>query len=209
MTEAERNLISSPATGLMIYNTTSNQPNYFNGTYWIDNNGYISAKIGDSLRGGIVFYINQPGDYNYSSSNQSGLIAATSDQSSGIAWITGGSTQTTENGNTNPALGYGEDNTYAMMDQTGYTGGAAQVCYSYEATDADGEVWDQWILPSKDELNKLYINRAVVGGFDTNKSYWSSSESSSINAFVQVFTGGSQTSNNKNTSNAVRAIYYY
>jgi hypothetical protein len=35
MTTTERNVISSPATGLMIYNTTTNQFNFHNGTVWV------------------------------------------------------------------------------------------------------------------------------------------------------------------------------
>ncbi len=35
MTQAERDLISSPANGLMAYNTSTNQFNFFNGTQWI------------------------------------------------------------------------------------------------------------------------------------------------------------------------------
>lgn len=34
MTTTQRDAISSPATGLYIYNTTTNEPNYFNGSVW-------------------------------------------------------------------------------------------------------------------------------------------------------------------------------
>ena len=57
-------------------------PTWFGGT---------SLQIGDSYQGGIVFYLDGSGG---------GLIAATSNQSSGIAWITGESSQSTLNGNT-------------------------------------------------------------------------------------------------------------
>jgi hypothetical protein len=36
MTSAQRNAIASPATGLMVYNTTDNRPSFFNGTSWIN-----------------------------------------------------------------------------------------------------------------------------------------------------------------------------
>ena len=35
MTTVERNAIASPAPGLVIYNTTCNDLNFFNGTYWV------------------------------------------------------------------------------------------------------------------------------------------------------------------------------
>ena len=34
---------------------------------------------------------------------------------------------------------------------------------------------DDWFLPSKDELNELFLERVSVGGFSTD-NYWSSSE---------------------------------
>jgi hypothetical protein len=36
MTSAQRDAIASPATGLMVYNTTDNRPSFFNGTSWIN-----------------------------------------------------------------------------------------------------------------------------------------------------------------------------
>ena len=67
-----------------------------------------------------MFYIYQQGDLGYVAGEVHGLIAATTDQSSGIAWITGGSTQTTTNGGTLRDIGTGQANTTAMMmDQAG------------------------------------------------------------------------------------------
>ena len=36
MTLAQRDLIATPATGLMVYNTTDNRPSFYNGTSWIN-----------------------------------------------------------------------------------------------------------------------------------------------------------------------------
>lgn len=156
--------------------------------------------IGQSYGGGIIFYIDGTGKH--------GLIAATSDQSSGlgIEWITGGSTQSTLNNNTSTAYGTGQANTNYMIAQTGYTGGAAQVCDAYSVT-VDGVTYSDWYLPSKDELNLLYLQYVAVGGFVTNNDYWSSSESGQWYAWVQLLTtGGTQNSNNKDAINPVRAI---
>ena len=48
-----------------------------------------------------------------------------------------------------------------------------------------------WYLPARDELNVLYVNRTAIGGLAANW-YWSSSESSINNAWLQLFAGGSQ-----------------
>ena len=63
-----------------------------------------------------------------------GLICAVEDQSAAINWILGGDTQSTANGNTSTAIGTGQTNTNAMMNQAGYTGGAAQVAEDYSVT---------------------------------------------------------------------------
>jgi hypothetical protein len=46
-------------------------------------------------------------------------------------------------------------------------------------------------LPSKDELNKLYEKKAVVGGFAADY-YWSSSQVAALNAWFQYFVCGFQ-----------------
>ena len=48
-----------------------------------------------------------------------------------------------------------------------------------------------WRLPSKEELNQLYLNRSAVGGFSVN-FYWSSTEHSAFNAWFQYFYHGIQ-----------------
>jgi hypothetical protein len=64
--------------------------------------------------------------------------------------------------------------------------------------------YSDWYLPSKDELNQLYINRFAIGGFAYG--YWSSTVSSTNFAWLQYFDGGFQTSNNKVIGYGVRAV---
>ena len=144
--------------------------------------------IGDSYGGGIVAYIFQVADPGYSATVQHGLIAATSDQSTGIAWITGGLTQETANGNTSTNYGTGQANTNFMIAQTGFNGGAAKVCDDYINTEAGTGVYSDWYLPSKDELNKLYLNKVLLSTAP-DKLYWSSSEwyDSTGDAWFQEF----------------------
>ena len=162
------------------------------------------VAIGDSYGGGIVAYILQSGDPGYDLNLQHGLIAATADQSTGIEWITGGSTQTTLNGNTLTALGEGQANTNAMKAQTGYTGGAAKVCDDYSVT-VGSVTYNDWFLPSKDELNKLYLNKGTIGGF-ADGIYWSSSEGNASYAWYQYFYDGYQGYGHKYDTLRVRAV---
>ena len=150
-----------------------------------------ALAIGDAYQGGIIIYLDGTG--------QHGLIVATTDQSSGIAWITGGSTQTTSNGNTLTAVGTGQANTNYMKAQTGYTGGAAKVCDDYVNTDSGTGVYSDWYLPSKDELNHIYLQKAKLSGF-ASEWYWSSSESSDLLAWAQLISNGSQGAGGKNNT---------
>ena len=149
--------------------------------------------VGQSYGGGIVAYIDGTGVH--------GLIAATADQSTGMAWS---NIRTTLVGTTETAIGTGQANTTAIVGQTvgvvTCTSGAAYLCYHLE----EGGYSD-WYLPSKDELNKLYLNKVTIGGF-ANAAYWSSSETSATNAWNQNFNNGNQNNNNKNNSRRVRAV---
>jgi len=51
MTTAERDLIVSPANGLMLYNTNTNQYNFYNGNAWLfwGSAAYLSATSGETL----------------------------------------------------------------------------------------------------------------------------------------------------------------
>ena len=71
-----------------------------------------------------------------------------------------------------------------------------------------GKNYTDWRLPTKYELNLLYQQRAVVGGF-TIGFYWSSTESSTFDydAYYQNFLNGSQSSGDgKHSIHCVRAI---
>ena len=156
---------------------------------FIDSVIATTYQIGDpGPAGGIVFYLTD-------ASGEHGMEAAPVDQSSGIQWGCYGTTV----GGTSTAYGTGKANTTTINAQCG-TGTAASIAASYSLDGIDG-----WYLPSKDELNLLYQQKAVVGGFAFGY-YWSSSESNSHLAWYQAFTYGNQTNLSKHYTLPVRAV---
>jgi Protein of unknown function (DUF1566) len=153
--------------------------------------------IGEKYGGGIVFFVYDKGLH--------GLIAAKADQSNGIEWYNGTYRYT---GTTGDGLGAGAMNT-AMITATQMadkqTGNfAAKLCADYSIT-IDGITYGDWYLPSKYELNLLYLQKATVGGFSSD-NYWSSSENDANSAWIQTFIGGYQNGFNKNATIYVRAV---
>ena len=68
--------------------------------------------------------------------------------------------------------------------------------------------YSDWHLPSKEELNALYVilkQRGALGGFAA-RYYWSSTEFDFSLAWLQYFANGYQYSNGKYDSNYVRAV---
>ena len=62
-----------------------------------------------------------------------------------------------------------------------------------------------WRLPTKEELNTLYLNKDKIGGFG-GTIYWSSTEFDFGSAWGQNFWIGGQSTNSKNYAGYVRAV---
>ena len=152
--------------------------------------------IGESYGGGKVFYVYDNGKH--------GLIAATSDQSSGIRWYGGSNTNTRARAD---GVGAGLKNTVLIIANQGAVDGnpfAATFCNEY-SVNVGGVTFGDWYLPSKHELDLLYLKKSVVGGFGTG-FYWSSTELFSDQAWAQDFYDGQKLNSSKNLSFNVRAI---
>jgi hypothetical protein len=187
----------TPVLGLMVFNTTTLKPNYYDGTQWRNFDGTVNFGIGVNCLGGIVAYILQDGDPGYDVNVTHGLITASTNQSYGAAW---GCSSTEIAGADGLVVGTGHQNTVDILTGCITPGIAAKLC-----ADLTSEGYSDWYLPSRDELVKLYLNKDAIGGFSGN-NYWSSSEVSNTNAYSQSFNNGTQFSSNKGVGYCVRAI---
>ena len=82
--------------------------------------------------------------------------------------------------------------------------GAANLADAYTVT-VNGVVYGDWFLPSKGELNQMYVNKTAIGGFASDY-YWSSSEYDVGLAWNQYFYNGPQNANSKSFSFYVRPV---
>ena len=205
---AQRDAIVSPVAGLTIWCINCGEYgelNVYNGVAWKNMLGSStssvpSISIGQNYYGGKIAYILQSGDPGYDPNTPHGLVAATEDQSTGIQWYNNNDYTTT--GATGTAIGTGLSNTNTIITSQG----ATSTSYAAGLARAhNGGGYTDWYLPSKDELNKLYLNRIAIGGFAGNY-YWSSTEYDFDYAWYQYFTVGYRGNSAKNYSNYVRAI---
>ena len=67
--------------------------------------------------------------------------------------------------------------------------------------------YDDWFLPSKDELNLVYekLHQEGLGGFASADDYWSSSEVNADHARLQSFGSGTPYGYVKGSERRVRA----
>lgn len=153
--------------------------------------------------GGLIFYINP----NAATDGWKYLEAApVSTEWGNKVWGGYGTTVTDADGT---AIGTGKQNTIDIVDQLGdaepyqsKTNYAAKLC-----SDLEFGGYDDWFLPSHDELNLMYTNLYLngVGGFSSG-SYWSSSEEGINNSWAMIFSAGAYDNNVKFSDLGVRAV---
>jgi len=189
---------TSPASLLKLSNNSS-------GTFEYNNEKVRDATahyIGENYGGGIVFYVYDNGEH--------GLIASTADQSGVTAKAWGSSIHTLARAN---GIGAGKSNTTIIIATQGYwnfDNYAARLCNEYSVIFIDGVTYGDGYLPSEYELNLLYLQKKIIGGF-SEKGYWSATEYNSFAAYengawFQNFQTGLQHFNNKESEKRVRAI---
>jgi hypothetical protein len=145
--------------------------------------------IGMQYKGGIIFYIEPM--------KGGGLLVSNDDVSSGISWGCASDISSASS----KGVGSGKSNTDAILAQCG-TIGAAGICANYKF----GK-YDDWYLPSYDELGLIYKNLK-----ETDKEkfsigyYWSSTQKDAITALRYGFLGGNYGEADKASNQLVRAV---
>jgi len=134
----------------ILYQRCESFPNILNTKYY----------IGQHFQGGIIFFIDSTGFQ--------GLISSERDVSEGDSWTQGDYKSTNATGK---MIWDGKSNTDKIISVHGQGNYAAIICKNYK-----GGGYSDWYLPSYMELLTLYEKRFVVGGFNVNKEYWSSTE---------------------------------
>ena len=116
-------------------------------------------------------------------------------------------------GGTGLVIGTGASNTEKIVAKfgdvepyAGKTDYAAKLCTDLEVTNG-GATYDDWFLPSKDELNLMYQNlkNEGIGGF-SDENYWSSSEYNANYAWGQYFASGNQRYYTRSANGRVRPV---
>ncbi|MBA2651648.1 MAG: DUF1566 domain-containing protein [Tatlockia sp.] len=204
----------------LLQQAIKNQTTYTAGEGIAIENGVIKAQptghhIGDEYRGGIVFYIDESG--------QHGLIASKIDSNEeGIQWRNGASGNKVTNAR-GDGIGAGVTNTRLIIAQQtidNQKGVFAALMASNFQVAEDGQTpcktpisseqlcYGGWHLPSAFELQLMYKNLHQKGlSLFAPDFYWSSTEASVANAWLQNFsTGDISASSKSNTVGRVRAI---
>ena len=167
MTNVQRDAISSPANGLMIYQTDGTVGfYYYNGSSWAEvaaTSKTYSVNTFYAELGGYVIQISPNGKH--------GLVVAMQDQ--------------------------GISNWYEAND----------LLSNPSNHDADGKEFSDWRLPTKRELNLMYVvyNNGNAASLNANV-YWSSTGLDDSNAWTQNFLFGNQYDYDKGNTYNVRAV---
>lgn len=221
MTAAQRDSITNPTAGLIIYCADCLEMQMYNDTAWTNMIGLPVSNppplvVGDCLVDGVVFYIFQSGDAGYVAGETHGLIVSL-DKGNGDWGCFPTDLPNVPNVSFSPTdpetvvgarIGDGASNTDGIMND----------CPSGYAADWCRDKGPEWFLPSRGELNELYkwyatdktgndillVNclGAVLGTF----WYWSSTEGNGNYAWFQLFSDGDQDFNDKDFNVNVRAV---
>ena len=162
-------------------------------------------EIGDFIEGGIVFFVDETGNH--------GLVSAINDQSSSATWnkrkLVRRNERLSENFDTTTTIFGSKSQRKSNINKYN----ANRICSKLKIK-INGVIYKDWFLPSKENLELMYLNRNIInenttknGGSEFIDSYyWSSSEFDYTNAWVQSFKDGKRAYHYKNYFYKVRPV---
>jgi hypothetical protein len=166
------------------------------------NGAYSIRDIGPA--GGLIFYINP----NYKTDGWRYMEAAPTDETP-KEW---GAFEIDVPGADGTAIGTGAQNTIEIINSDPSDNTAAYACANFSIV-KDGVTYDDWFLPSRDELEKMFINlqQKGVGNFSTNSmdyyaTYWSSSEGGVKLSWGKCFETAEQKAGTKKFPLSIRPV---
>ncbi len=163
---------------------------------------YALRDVGPA--GGWIFY--DKGSYSGSPSWRY-LEATPTDLSTGRVW---GTMSTNLSGADGVAVGTGYQNTMDIFNNDPTTDNAARTCLDYYNV-YNTITWNDWFLPSKDELGLMFTNLKAYGvGNFADSYFWNSTEADANNANGQyMYDTGLQYSDTKSNANYVRGARWF
>lgn len=173
----------------------------------IDEGHPLDSLYGKEFQAGIIFY--------YDTINHTGMVMSKKDihypydiNATKIYW----NCVDTITGATATRIGRGKSNSEKIVstrcklyntDEKKWMLGPADLCDLYSVNG-----FDNWYLPSKDELNQIYLNLAKPDRYSfLNHMYWTSSEKNESFAWIQYFQDGGQAYYKKFFAYYVRAVH--
>lgn len=173
------------------------------------------VSVGEPYQGGVVAHIFEPGQKGYVQGKKTGIIIAPEEEVFLSQWGCQG--RAVEG--TSREVGFGRLNTERVLAfhdaLPDYYNNPTQ-CHPANNGTVAARVsinfnlggFNDWFMPSQEEMNYLYKNRDKIGGFSTVE-HWSSCESNASDACVMSFVTGELLSKPKSEVLNVRVIRFF
>ncbi len=146
--------------------------------------GGVNHYVGEQYGGGVVFWVDETGNH--------GLIISMVDVGVNVTWS---NLYNDWCGNTNDDDG--KNNTASIIAQAGHTNSAAKRCDDYYNDDYGTGQFNDWYLPSMNEMKKIWSSLYEISKGITNygapatqidnKPYWTSTENSATQTIALNF----------------------
>lgn len=159
---------------------------------------FTCPSVGDIYQGGVVVYLFTTGDPCYVHGECHGIIAMTTDLSTGAPWGCAGTLVSP----TNLAYCSGHENDNLILSACSESGIAAKICEDYN----DG-TYSDWVLPSFNDLQRSIISQPSY--FVSGQYYWAGSQLEGSADYAHRMSTTTITFGYKASNYRVKAVRYF